>query len=210
MGKITVDGCEIEVAFNNYEEFKSNVLAELDKLGSVERLALDGTPTTDASLFGSRQVVMYHIIHMIRRFEKNNQKLELPEFYGFVCYLAFNYNKISHSAKTVHKMLISDFDSAIDKLKNNVYASENMAEQVTKKDWTELSETLLYARKQTELAYDSYINGRCAEIAIKFCELGTDFYGELAKFDNSFIDEAKNMNEETVRRRKELQELHRT
>ena len=203
MYKIAVHGCVIQVAFRNYEDFKSAVLTEIDKLSSMERLALDGTPTSDASLFGSRQVIMYHILHNIRRYESTHQNLELSRFYYFVYSLANNYKHISNSAKCVYDVLISDFDSTFESVKERCLSTKT----VSKEDIKMLYELLIDARKQVELAYDSYIRGKCAEITLKFSEFGLEFYKDMVIFKNEFMAEATNMTEEIKKRKKKIQEL---
>jgi hypothetical protein len=200
MYKIEVHGCVINVAFRNYADFKSAVLTEIDKLSSMERLALDGTPTEDSSLFGSRQVIMYHILHTIRKYESTHQNFELSNFYYFVYSLANNYKQISNSAKCVYDVLISEFDSNFETIK---LCKKN----VSKDDVRMLYEFLSDTREQIELAYDSFIKGKCAELALKFSESGLEFYRDLDVFKDDFMIETMDMSSEIKKRRKKLQEL---
>ncbi len=203
MNSILVDGKRISVAFESFDDFKACAESEYERLKDTPRIGIDGKPTDDTSIFGSRQQILYHIVQMIEEYLKTHGIHSLESFYQYTKMGLMNCEAIYISSMSKYYSTIREYDEEFGDLEVAIASLER--KKVTTdilKDKTgfliakapvmdkinDLYDLLIEAKGEMETSASYFMNGRVARFAIKFCELGLRIFEDADTFDFHYLD----------------------
>jgi hypothetical protein len=207
MMKVLIDGKKVSLKYDGFSEFYEDVMDAHERLMTSARVGIDGNPTVDMSLFGSRQVILCHIIHTIRTYRQAHTREDLKEYYEFTHSSSAKFHSILDGAMQDYDTIIRLYDDKYQRLITAMFVDKSISdmERIMAKD--ELYDLLHGAREQVKTAYEAFLYGMCTDIALRFCEVGMDIFEDPKLFDCTFLSKIQEMNLAIRERHKAIKAL---
>ena len=221
----------LSVKFGTVKELVNAVNAEKKSYeNAFSYIAIDGTPTTDDSLFGSRQKIMEHLTGTIEAyFSHYGEENSIEKFY--------NDNLVARDFRVIHKSSYRDnfetalqkYDEYYEKLKELIanykakYTPGEVSEETFKAGkvsveqyadfgqiqilCNSLYDLLILAKEFSNTIYDNVKMMVCQNILLKYIEVGSDIYNDASLFQYPEGESYEELSKEISKRHKPLKAL---
>ncbi len=193
---VFVEDHMIDIKYNTFKELAQSVNDEVIRLNNLPgRVAFDNTPTDNKSIFGSRNMVMHHIVQTIKGYVSGlKETFSIDKFYIDI-YRLFGVNKLRVAGYvSEHQELIAEFDEKVKFIKAFVDAYKNGEEDLTeiqryKMEFDvcslidELYEVLIDAKGLMPELFKKSNTMIIERAFMRYLEVGTEIFNEPELFE---------------------------
>ena len=221
----------LSVKFGTIKELVDAINAEKKSYETAfSYIAIDGTPTTDDSLFGSRQKIMEHLSETIKAyFNRYGEEISIEKFY--------NDNLVTHDFRVIHKdsfldnfeTILKKYDESYKDLKVMIisykatYPSGEVSVELLKAGkisaeqyaafeqihalCNALYDLLIVAKQLITPIFEDVKMLLCQNILLKYVEVGADIYKDASLFQYPEGESYEELQGEISKRHKPLKAL---
>ena len=193
---ICVEDHIVDVMFNDFKELAKSVNDEVARLNNLPgRVAFDNTPTDNKSIFGSRNMVMHHIVQTIKAYVSESKEAFSVDAFYIDIYRLYGLNKLRVAGYVSEfQELIDEYDEKVKFIKAFVDAYKDAngsltSTQLYKMELTvysiidELYDVLIDAKRLIPELYKKSNTMVLEKVLMRYLEIGTDIFNEPVLFN---------------------------